>query len=91
MSRTSSHGALEEVIRGNRQRIAGGERPLYHAMWTTSPDGSVDVRIREIPLIHLFVPDNAGILDGARLLVARTLEVDPGSFDVAVDRPSAPD
>jgi hypothetical protein len=47
-----------------------------------SIDGSVDVTIRELPLIHVFVPDDAGVLAGARLLIARTLAVDPESFDV---------
>jgi hypothetical protein len=45
----------------------------------------VDVRIRELPIIHLFVPDYAGVSDGARILIARTLAVDPASFDVAVE------
>ena len=42
-------------------------------------------RIRELPIIHLFVPDYAGVSDGARILIARTLAVDPASFDVAVE------
>ena len=37
---------------------------------------------RELPLIHLFVPDEAGVLDGARELVAKTLDVPPSTFEV---------
>jgi len=65
--------------------ISACERPLYHA--TTSYDGcAVDVRVRELPTIHLFVPDSAGVLDGARGLIARTLGVSPTSFDVTTDQ-----
>jgi hypothetical protein len=75
---------LRERIAVDRQMISTGERPLYHA--TTSYDGSaVDVRVRELPIIHLFVPDTAGVLDGARGLIARTLGVAPTSFDVTAD------
>jgi len=87
MSETSSDARLRAAIQAEQRWIAGGNRPLYHATWTTTPDGPpiVDVRIRELPIIHLFVPDYAGVSDGARLLVARTLAVDPASFDVAVE------
>ena len=75
---------LRERIAGDRQMISAGERPLYHA--TTSYDGAaVDVRVRELPIIHLFVPDTAGVLDGARGLIARTLGVPPTSFDVTTE------
>lgn len=64
-----------------RRLIARGGRPVYHV--TTTYDGAaVDVRIRELPIIHLFVPDTDGARDGARLLIATTLGVDPDSFDV---------
>jgi hypothetical protein len=87
MSETSSDARLRAAIQAEQRRIAGGNRPLYHATWTTTPDGPpiVDVRIRELPIIHLFVPDYAGVSDGARILIARTLAVDPASFDVAVE------
>jgi hypothetical protein len=45
----------------------------------------VDVMITELPIIHLFVPDYARVSDGARILIARTLDVDPNAFDVAVE------
>ncbi len=57
------------------------------ASWTVGPD-AVDVTILELPIVHLFVPDRAQVLDGARLLVARTLAVDPQSFDVVPARPN---
>ncbi len=41
--------------------------------------------IRELPIVHLFVPDYDRVADGARILVARTLDVDPNTFDVAVE------
>lgn len=75
---------LRERIANDRRLISAGERPLYHA--TTTYDGSaVDVRVREMPIIHLFVPDTASVLDGARGLIARTLGVSPASFDVTTD------
>jgi hypothetical protein len=75
---------LRERIAEDRRLIAAGGRPLYHV--TTTWDGSaVDVRIRELPIIHLFVPDAAGVPDGARGLIARTLGVAAASFDVATD------
>jgi hypothetical protein len=53
----------------------------------TSYDGAaVDVRIRELPIIHLFVPDESGVLDGARGLIARTLGVEPSTFVVEPER-----
>lgn len=87
MTETSSDAKLRAAIQAEQRRIAAGNRPLYHATWTTSPDGApiVDVMIRELPIIHLFVPDYARISDGARILIARTLAVDPASFDVAVE------
>jgi hypothetical protein len=85
MNGDSSHAVLRVTIATDRRRIAAGERPLYHAMWTPSVDGSADVRIRELPIIHLLVPDRAGVIDGARCLVARYLAVPPGAFDVVPD------
>jgi hypothetical protein len=57
---------LQTRIRADQERIARGERPLYHVGWTTGPDGVLDVTIRELPIIHLFVPDHPGVPDGAR-------------------------
>lgn len=75
---------LRARVADDRRLISSGERPLYHA--TTTFDGSaLDVHVRELPIIHLFVPDAAGVLDGARGLIARTLGVAPDSFDVAPD------
>jgi hypothetical protein len=90
MTETSSEAKLRAAIHADQRRIAAGIRPLYHATWKTTPDGppTVDVMIMELPLIHLFVPDYAGISDGARILIARTLAVDPTSFDVVVEESS---
>jgi hypothetical protein len=81
----SSAVRLRTRIRDDRRRIARGERPLYHATWTASPDGAADVTIRELPIIHLFVPDPSGVPDGARGLIAGTLAVDPSSFDLVTE------
>ena len=68
-----------------RRQIARGERPVFHI--TASWDGAaVDVRVVELPIAHLFVPDSTGVVDGARVLVARTLDVDPGSFVIEAAR-----
>jgi hypothetical protein len=75
---------LRERIAGDRDLIAAGRRPLYH-LTTTYAGSAVDVRVRELPIIHLFVPDTAGVLDGARGLIARTLDVAPATFDVTTD------
>ena len=64
--------------------MARGERPVYHATWRSSELGAIDVTIEELPIIHLFVPDVASVLDGARILIARTLMVDPISIDVGL-------
>ena len=87
MTETPSDAKLQAAIRAGQRRIGVGNRPLYHATWRTTPDGppTVDVMVKELPIIHLFVPDYAGISDGARVLIARTLAVDPSSFDVAVE------
>ena len=72
---------LQTGVAEGRLRIAAGERPVYHATWSTTPDGStIDVHVRELPLIHLFVPDASDVFEGARQLIAKTLEVDPESF-----------
>ena len=86
---SSAAGILRATVSADRRRISTGERPLYHALTATSIDGSVDVTIRELPLIHLFVPDVSGALDGARLLVAQTLGVDSDAFDLRHGRSSA--
>ena len=93
MTETSSNARLRAAIQADQRRIAAGNRPLYHATWTTTPDGApmVDVMIRELPIIHLFVPDYARVYDGARMLIARTLSVDPTSFDVTVEESSISD
>jgi hypothetical protein len=72
--------------------VARGERPVYHVRWRSSEIGAVDITIEELPIIHLFVPDLASVLDGARILIARTLMVDPTSVDVGLqaDQPAEP-
>lgn len=80
-SSRSHRCAVEE----GRRRIARGDRPRYHATVTTSPDGAADVRVRELPLVHLFAPADDRVVDAARVLIARMLGVDPRSFDVEVD------
>ena len=69
------------VIEAARRGIDRGERPVFYVV--TSWDGSaIDVRILELPLVHVFVPDESRVLDGARELIARTLSVDAASFAV---------
>lgn len=82
----SSHERLRVAVEADRNRIAAGDRPMYNVLWAPASDGSIDVTVRELPLIHQFVPDEAGILDGARFLIARVLAVDAAAFDVRVDR-----
>lgn len=85
MLESSSHARLQFAIANDRRRIAAGDRPLYHVVRTTTPDGStVDIMIEELPIIHAFVPDNARVLDGARGLISRTLGVDAMSFDLVI-------
>lgn len=75
--------ALRREVAEARRKITHGERPVFHVTWATSPDGSAtDLQIRELPIVHLFVPDESGVLPGARALVARTLDVDPSAFDI---------
>jgi hypothetical protein len=74
---------LRERVARDRRLIAAGNRPVYHV--TTTYDGSaIDVRVRELPIIHLFIAETEDALEGARGLIARTLAVSPASFDVAV-------
>ena len=80
-----SRARLRTAIEADRRRIALGARPAYRVFWAVGPD-AVDVTILEFPIVHLFVPDEAQVLDGARLLIARTLAVDPQSFDVVPDQ-----
>ncbi len=75
---------LQERIAADRLLIDAGQRPIYHAV-TTHDGSAVDVRIRELPIVHLFVPDTAGVLVGARSLIARTLGVSPASFEVTLE------
>jgi hypothetical protein len=83
---SSSHARLRAAIDGDRARITRGERPIYHVQWAPALDGSIDVTVVELPLIHQFVPDEAAVLDGARFLIARILDVDPTAFAVTADR-----
>ena len=83
----SAQEQLRETVEADRQRIARGERPHYHALVATSVDGSIDVTVLELPLIHLFVPDEGAAIEGARLAIARALDVDPSAFDVGVGGP----
>ena len=85
----SSQRRLRNRIQADRRRIARGERPVYRVTWMTSPDGAVDVTVRELPIIHLFVPDPSGVPDGARGLIARTLAVDAASFDLIAEEPTS--
>lgn len=80
----SSVSRLRAARELGRQRIARGERPVYHVAWRSSGYGAIDVTIEELPIIHLFVPDLASVLDGARILIARTLLVAPTSVDVVL-------
>ncbi len=84
---TTSDARLRMTVELDRRRITAGERPVYHVTWATSLDGAADVTIAELPIIHVFVPDPGRIRDGARLLIARTLSVDPSAFDVVVNGP----
>ena len=84
---TKSDARLRMTVELDRRRITAGERPVYHVTWATSLDGAADVTIAELPIIHVLVPDPGRIRDGARLLIARTLSVDPSAFDVVVNGP----
>jgi hypothetical protein len=86
---TRSDTRLRIAVQRDRQRIVAGERPLYHATWSTSNDGSADVTVFELPLIHVFVPDHTRVADGAQLLIARTLAVEPETFDLVLVEPSS--
>jgi hypothetical protein len=87
MSAISADRRLRTRIRADQRRIASGKRPVYHVTWRTGAD-AVDVTVRELPLIHLFVPDDASVPDGARGLIAKTLAVDAASFDMVTEVPS---
>jgi hypothetical protein len=76
MSATDSRARLRTATEADRRRIARGERPLYRALWVIGPD-AVDVTILELPIVHLFVPDDRQVLDGARL---RAVQGRPCSF-----------
>ena len=81
--------ALRHGIEEGRRRIASGERPTYHVI-TTYDGFAVDVRVRELPVIHIFVADQTGVLDAARGIIAGALEVDRFAFDVQPENPSVP-
>ena len=87
----SSANRLADTVARDRRRIAEGQRPTYRATWVVGVDGSVDVRVVELPIVHLLVPDPAFVSDGARMVIARTLRVAPGTFDVVVAPASAGD
>jgi len=50
---------------------------------------TADVTVSELPLVHVFVPDHTRVADGARLLIARTLAVEPEAFDLVLVEPSS--
>ena len=81
----SEAGRLRQSIQTDRRRVADGERPRYHAVCRLAPEG-VDITVRELPIVHLFAPDDERLQDAARLLIARTLGVDPDAFDLRVTR-----
>jgi hypothetical protein len=75
---------LAEQVADAHRRISLNERLVFHV--TTEHDGAaVDVRVRELSAVHVYVPDEQRVLDGARGLIAQVLAVDPASFDVARD------
>jgi hypothetical protein len=78
----TSADRLRLAIEADQRRLAQGDRPLYHVIWTAAAGGAIDVTVAELPLIHVFVPDHESVLDGARILISRTLAADPASFDV---------
>ena len=85
----SAQSRLRAVVEAEQQRLATGERRLYHVMCTAAAGGAFDVTVRELPTIHLFVPDRATALDGARLLIAQTLATDLNTIDLALEDPSS--
>jgi hypothetical protein len=80
---------LEERVADGRRRINDGERPVYHVI-STFTGAAVDVRIRELPIVHVFVPDASGVVAGARGLIAKTLGVAPSAFEVRADSHDIP-
>jgi hypothetical protein len=75
---------LAAQVADARRRMSLTERLVFHV--TTEHDGAaVDVRVRELSAVHVYVPDEQHVLDGARGLIAKVLGVDPASFDVAPD------
>lgn len=85
MARTrSATGRMRESIREDQRRLAKGERPMYHVHWAEAAGGAIDVTISELPMVHIFVPDHASVMQGARILIASTLTADATSFDVTV-------
>ena len=88
----AERGAVQELehrVSEGRRRINEGERPVYHVI-TTFGGAAVDVRIRELPIIHVFVPDASGVITGARGLIAKTLGVAPSAFELRTDSHDVP-
>jgi hypothetical protein len=88
----AERGAVQELehrVGEGRRRINDGERPVYHVI-STFAGAAVDVRIRELPIIHVFVPDASGVVTGARGLIAKTLGVAPSAFEVRADSHDIP-
>jgi len=52
--------------------------------WIVAEGGAIDVTVSELTIIHLFVPDPSSVLDGAGVLIARTLAADPRFIDVVL-------
>lgn len=55
---------LRQSIATDRRRVTDGERPRYHAVCRLAPEG-VDITIRELPIVHLFAPDDERLQDAA--------------------------
>lgn len=68
-----------------RRRLSLGERLVFHVV-IEHEGAAIDVRVRELSAVHLYVADLGGVLDGARGLIAKTLGVDPSSFTVVAER-----
>jgi hypothetical protein len=81
---TPTAARLRAAVEPEQRRLAQADRPLYYVRRTEAAGGAVDVTVEELPIIHLFVPDPASVLEGARVLIARTLSTDPNSFDLVI-------
>ena len=88
----AERGAVQELehrVSEGRRRINDGERPVYHVI-STFAGAAIDVRIRELPIIHVFVPDASGVAVGARGLIAKTLGVAASAFEIRADSHDIP-